>query len=429
MDSDWMRELLRRLKVWFAHDPYDCPAGAPALFPPNQMNAYPRLAIAAYVLAALILVFGSNGQVDANGRPLGVDFIAFWGASSLTLEGDPAAAFDEQRLSAAEARAVPDTQILYEWRYPPTFQLLVTPLAMLSYGTAFFLFIGGTLIAYLAVVRRFLDQPEPIVLLLAFPGTFICALQGQNAFLTATLFGAAILCLPRRPGLAGFLFALLVYKPQYGLLIPVALIAGRQWRAFLSASITLCAFVAVTVVVFGLDLWRIFFSNLDIVREMLERGEVPWQKMPSAFAFLRILGVPAAVAYFAQGTAIAMAVVAVVYVWRRCGPSLMACAVLVAATLVSLCYIFDYAFAIQSIPLSILATDMARRGANRWEKAALLIMVVIPLAMLPGVHLLHLQLGFPSLVLTLLLCVHRAIAERRAVSPTSLNTPKLVHAE
>jgi hypothetical protein len=37
--------------------------------------------------------------------------------------------------------------------------------------------------------------------------------------------------LERRPLLAGGLLGLLIYKLQLGLLIPVALLAGRHWRA------------------------------------------------------------------------------------------------------------------------------------------------------------------------------------------------------
>jgi hypothetical protein len=44
--------------------------------------------------------------------------------------------------------------------------------------------------------------------------------------------------LERRPYLAGSLFGLMIFKPQLGLLLPVALIAGRQWRVFAAAAAT-----------------------------------------------------------------------------------------------------------------------------------------------------------------------------------------------
>ena len=42
----------------------------------------------------------------------------------------------------------------------------------------------------------------------------------------AGLFGAALVTLQQRPVLSGVLFGLLAYKPQFGLLIPVALLAA-----------------------------------------------------------------------------------------------------------------------------------------------------------------------------------------------------------
>lgn len=47
----------------------------------------------------------------------------------------------------------------------------------------------------------------------------------QNGFLSAGLFGGALVLLERRPVLAGALFGLLTYKPHLGLLVPIVLIA------------------------------------------------------------------------------------------------------------------------------------------------------------------------------------------------------------
>ena len=55
--------------------------------------------------------------------------------------------------------------------------------------------------------------------------------HGQNGFLTAALLGGALVVLDRRPILAGILIGLLVYKPQYGLMIPIVLAVSGRWRA------------------------------------------------------------------------------------------------------------------------------------------------------------------------------------------------------
>ncbi|WP_029586365.1 glycosyltransferase 87 family protein [Bradyrhizobium sp. URHD0069] len=67
---------------------------------------------------------------------------------------------------------------------------------------------------------------------------FINAVGGQNSTWTAALFGGGLSPLERRPLLAGGLLGLLIYKPQLGLLIPVAL-AGRHWRASEGVAVSL----------------------------------------------------------------------------------------------------------------------------------------------------------------------------------------------
>lgn len=62
----------------------------------------------------------------------------------------------------------------------------------------------------------------------AWPGMYGNGLQEQSGFLTAALFGSALVMLDRRLVLAGLLLALLAFKPQFGLLIPLALIAGGR---------------------------------------------------------------------------------------------------------------------------------------------------------------------------------------------------------
>ena len=58
-------------------------------------------------------------------------------------------------------------------------------------------------------------------------------------YLDGGLFGGGLSLLERRPLLAGGLLGLMIYKPQLGLLIPVALLAGRHWRASKGVAVSL----------------------------------------------------------------------------------------------------------------------------------------------------------------------------------------------
>ena len=74
------------------------------------------------------------------------------------------------------------------------------------------------------------------MLALAVPMVLNNALVGQNGFLTAALIGGTLYLMPVRPILAGICLGLLSYKPQYGLLFPLVLIAASQWTVFFSAA-------------------------------------------------------------------------------------------------------------------------------------------------------------------------------------------------
>jgi alpha-1,2-mannosyltransferase len=379
------------------------------LFDQRRMRAYPRIALTIYLLAAIWHVASSRDLVDPLGKPLGYDFITFWSASRLTLDGRPADAFNFSAIGAAQRLAVPASNKLFLWHYPPTYQLLIAPLALVPYVPSFFLFIASTLVAYLVLVRRLLQLPDAYVLIMAFPATFICAFHGQNSFISAALFAGAILSMRPAPHLSGLCFGLLAFKPQLGILVPLALAAGRQWRIFAVSALTAAIYAGLATVFFGLDLWRAFFQNASVVRSVLEQALLPWDKMPTAFVFLRLLGLPAWIAYPVQGATALGAAVTVVVVWRRCGASYMSGATLVAATLLVSPYLFDYEMAMLAVPLAILASDMARRSCCNWERFCLLALYLSPALMVPVAEGIKLQLGFPALILALVLCVRRAL--------------------
>src|SRR5690242_6919700 len=114
----------------------------PAVFDATRMRRYPMLIIAIYVVAAIVLVATSHDMIDPLGKPLGYDFITFWGASDLTLHGKPQAAFDAAQSLAAQQKAIAETYVEFYWHYPPTFQLVAAPLALLPYALSYLIFIG-----------------------------------------------------------------------------------------------------------------------------------------------------------------------------------------------------------------------------------------------------------------------------------------------
>jgi len=172
----------------------------------------------------------------------------------------------------------------YGWLYPPLFLFVATPLALLPYPLALIAWQGATFALYLAVIAAILRQPRHqggaiarlwLPVAAAFPAVFINLGHGQNGFLTAGLLGAALLALPQRPVLSGVLFGLLAYKPQFGLLIPFALLAGAQWRTMIAAGLTVIALAGTTTLAFGPEIWWVFAASTETARKLLlEQGDV-----------------------------------------------------------------------------------------------------------------------------------------------------------
>jgi len=392
----------------------------PAVFDATRMRRYSILIIAIFLLSAVVLVASSHDMIDPQGKPLGYDFITFWGASDLTLHGKPEAAFDAAQTLAAQKKAIGDTTVSFFWHYPPTFQLLVTPLALAPYIVFYLLFISLGFAAYLFALRPLLNQPHPLLLLAAFPPTLLCLYHGQNSVYSAALLGCAVWLSEksgRRALLAGACVGLLAYKPQLGILAPLAFAAAGQWRLFATAAITAIAFAGLATLVFGVGLWSTFLGNFPFVQTLIEDQVLPWRKMPSIWVFARGFGLPTTAAYVLQAISALAAAGVTIYVWRRCGMTRLSWAVLVSATLLVPHYVFDYELTLLAIPCAILASDMAERGASRREKGVLLAIFAIAGATAPITGLIQVQIGFPLLAATLWLTTRRALLGAKPLAP------------
>ena len=137
----------------------------------------------------------------------------------------------------------------------------------------------------------------------------------------------------KRPVVAGVLIGLLAFKPQFGLLIPLALLAGRQWTAFAAATVTTVVLVAGTAALFGPETWLAFWNNLAVINQKMAEGHVPILKMTSLFATLRVHGVDASIAYALHGVLAAAVAAVVAWVWHRRRATAGSAAVLIVGAL------------------------------------------------------------------------------------------------
>ena len=285
---------------------------------PERLRNYSLILLAVSAVAAVIWIALADGLVDRNDKPIGTDFSNVWAAGKLVLDGQPDAPFDPVRQYAAEKEAFPGHPVpFFGWHYPPLFLIVAAALALVPYGWALLIWTSVTLAAYLATMRAIVPRPETVLLALAFPATFVNLGHGQNGFLTASLLGGALLLLDRRPILAGVLIGLLAYKPQFGVMIPLVLLATLRWRVIAAAAATVLVACAMTLVLFGTKVWVAFAEFTGFTRVVvLEAGDTGWEKIQSIFSAVRMWGGSIDAAYAAQA-ALALAVAAsLVWLWR-----------------------------------------------------------------------------------------------------------------
>ena len=88
----------------------------------RRLDRYPKLFLAIFTIAAIVWLAMGDGLLDPEGKPIGTDFVAFFSASALALDGEAAAVYDGLTIYAAERAAVDgDATGFFPWFYPPTF--------------------------------------------------------------------------------------------------------------------------------------------------------------------------------------------------------------------------------------------------------------------------------------------------------------------
>ena len=319
------------------------------------------------------LVAGTHGWIVPLDKPNTTDFVSFYAAGGLADAGTPALAYDQAAHLAAE-EAVTGAGIEYQYfNYPPVYQALFAPLAHLPYLVAFVLFETATLLFYLFVARRILDDDSGTALLalIAFPIVFWNFGLGQNAFLTAALFGAGTLLVERRPILAGLCFGALCYKPHFALLVPLALALGGHWRAFLAAAGAAAALVLLSVGLFGVETWLAFIATAGASHSMYESGRILFGGFVSPFGAMRLMGAGIGASYAAQAgfTLVAAGVVAIV--WRRRLSLPTRAAVLASATLVAVPLALLYDLMLGAVAACWLLRGAGRETLPAWETTVL----------------------------------------------------------
>lgn len=274
---------------------------------------------------------------------------------------------------------------------PPTGLLLLYPLGFLNVlnGLVLWSFIQIALLLFVLRDHYFkkllaTHAFRPIHRFLLLSVTFLAfglqnILYGQMAGFCAVLFLCVLCWRKTHPVWAGIMLGVFSIKPQLGLLLPLLLLAERNWRTLLWAVIVALCMALLSYLLWGEVLWQ-DYANMLIIRSRFLASDQPllFIMSTSIYAALRNLSMTATAAFICQS---AIAIAVLLYIWPifRNGKEMYKILILITATYLVTPYSLIYDMVLLALPCALLLRRAETNCATRSELIALLLLVLMPL--------------------------------------------------
>jgi alpha-1,2-mannosyltransferase len=360
----------------------------------------------------------SNGLIDRNGKPVGTDFSNVYAAGTLTWQGRPAEAYVPALQHAAETAVFGGREVpFYGWHYPPFFFAVAVLVAAVPYGWGLSIWLAASLAAYLAAMRAILPRPETLLIAAAFPAVFVNIGHGQNGFLTAALLGGSLHLLERRPWLAGVLIGCLAYKPQFGVLIPIAMLAGGRWSTIGAAIATVAALIALSFVMLGGSVWHAFADSMNFTQTVvLEQGGTGWEKIQSVFSAVRMWGAGVQTAYAVQFALALMLAASLAWLWHGDAAFELKASALATASLLATPYVLDYDLVVLAVAIVFFVRHGLSRGFRDYEISLLAAAWIVPLLSREVAGVSGIPLGLLVMLVFHVFTLRRAVLDRAGLT-------------
>jgi hypothetical protein len=153
------------------------------------------------------------------------------------------------------------------------------------------------------------------------------------------------------------LFGLASFKPQLGVLIPIALISAKLWRNLVAAGMTLLMLVGASSILLGWSLWPIWLAK--VLSHLTYGLGVKTNYNPTIMGNLISLGVAPRLADILQLCAAAVVAIMIWLCFRR-GATALATAALLAGTFLATPYAFIYDMPILTNAILVVKYQMDR---------------------------------------------------------------------
>ncbi|GGE41624.1 glycosyltransferase family 87 protein [Actibacterium pelagium] len=297
---------------------------------------------AAMVGAAFIFVFTISQYPRGEGcRDVLVDFCVFWSAAKLAMDGQVMSVFSQDLIAQFGTM---ESAGWAPWLHPAATLLALYPIGAMEMQIAWALFTGLSVLAMLIAARPFTAPHTPIWTSFALaPAVMPALIIGQFTMLwMAGLLAALWQLREGRKVAAGVLIGLLTLKPTLGILIPVALLAAKEWKVIIFASATTIGINIVASLLFGFSYWPELLNTYAEHKDWLLVELSGLQQMGSPAALLASLGVTSDTAVLLQGLLLPILALWVFWVWRQDIEFDRKAALLCAALPLSTPYLWHY---------------------------------------------------------------------------------------
>jgi hypothetical protein len=211
------------------------------------------------------------------------------------------------------------------------------------------------------------------------------------------------------------LIGALAYKPQFGVLIPVALLAGARWNTIGAAAATVAALVAVSLATLGGGVWQAFIDSMNFTQTIvLEQGGTGWEKIQSIFSAARMWGAGVPAAYAIQA-ALALALAAgLAWLWRSDAAFELKASALASGSLLATPYVLDYDLVVLAVAIAYFARHGLKRGFRDYEISLLAAAWLAPLLSRGVAGASGIPLGLIVLLMMFVFTLRRAAGDLRA---------------
>ena len=374
------------------------------------------LAAAGYALVA--------GWFRTGGSTFVENVFPFWAWSRFLHETIvPAQIYDFPLLNAFQHHLSSGYQERMPFAYPPSYLLLLWTLGLLTVRVAYGAFLAVNLAAYIAATWQRGRGCLSTGLAVIAPSTVVALAMAQNSLLVAALLFGGCRLVGRRPIMAGVLFGLMSFKPQFGLLIPVALISAREWRCFAAATATVLASVITSGAVFGWNTWTAMPTALAGLNHFVSPLGFA-ARSPTISASLRLLGAGPEAVRAGQLLAAALAGVTVFWCFRR-GFRQLPVAALMVSVFFTTPYAFDYDLPILTCAVLLICLDAKSTGVVLWAWEIIVLAFIIALPYLLFFTPVGPPYGGIGLVCLLGLIVRRIFSADRRQALAAAAPPEL----